>query len=44
MGLPNQYSLYIQFVALLFYLQSTVGNANAIIKMAVTKTPNQFVT
>lgn len=31
MGLPNQYSLYIQSVALLFYLQSTVCNGRVII-------------
>lgn len=35
MGLPNQYSLYIQSVALLFYLQSTVCNGRVIIKAAM---------
>lgn len=35
MGLPNQYSLYIQSVALLFYLQSTVCNGRVIIKTAM---------
>lgn len=30
MGLPNQYSLYIQSVGLLFYLQSTVCNGRVI--------------
>lgn len=35
MGLPNQYGLYIQSVALLFYLQSTVCNGRVIIKTAM---------
>lgn len=44
MGLPNQSSLYIQSVALLFYPQSTVCNGRVIIKTATAKTPNQFAT